>query len=137
MRWEHIQAIQLVGRLSDLSEQYQGLAVQLQQVIEKAEQEQKKIIEYEGRLEESKRLWLNVVGKFPEHKSLKADIENLFAEIDQDLEGLKKRSMRGGLPYNQVLQNLRAILHKINDASMPAAGNQVIDINGELQKRLY
>lgn len=137
LRWEHIQAIQLVGRLSDLSEQYQGLAVQLQQVIEKAEQEQKKVTEYERRLEEAKRLWLNVVGKYPEYKSLQTDVENFFAEIDQDHEGLKKRSMRGGLPYNQVLQNLRSILHKINEATMPAAGNQVIDINGELQKRLY
>jgi hypothetical protein len=61
----------------------------------------------------------------------------LFAEIDRDYDGLKSRTLHGGLPYNQVLQNMRSICRKINEAVMPAAGNQVVDINGELQKRLY
>jgi hypothetical protein len=137
LKWERIQAIQLVGRLSDISEQYHGLAIQLQQVVEKAEQEQGKILEYERKLDESKQIWLEVVAKFPEYRNLKSDVENLFAEVDRDYAGLKKRSTLGGLPYQQVLQNLRAFIRKLNDAMMPTAGNQVIDINGELQKRMY
>jgi hypothetical protein len=136
-KWERIQAIQLVGRLSDISEQYHGLAIQLQQVVEKAEQEQKKILEYERKLDESKKMWLDVVGKFPEYRNLKSDVESLFAEVDRDYVGLKKRCTLGRLPYQQVLQNLRAFIRKLNDAMMPTVGNQVIDINGELQKRMY
>jgi len=137
LRQEHIQAIQLVGKISDFSEQYHGLAIQVQQIIEKVEQEQSKIDDYERKLEESKRMWLDVVTKYPENKSLKSDTEKLFAEIDRDYDGLKRRTLHGGLPYNQVLQNMRSICRKINEAVMPAAGNQVVDINGELQKRLY
>ncbi len=137
LKWERIQAIQLVGRLSDISEQYHGLAIQLQQVVEKAEQEHGKILEYERKLDEFKQMWLEVVAKFPEYRSLKSDVENLFAEIDRDYAGLKKRCTLGGLPYQQVIQNLRAFIRKLNDAMMPTAGNQVIDINGVLQKRMY
>ena len=137
LKWERIQAIQLVGRLSDISEQYHGLAIQLQQVIEKAEQEQGKILEYERKLDESKKMWLEVVAKFPEYRSLKSDVENLFSEVDRDFAGLKKRCTLGGLPYQQALQNLRAFIRKLNDAMIPTAGNQVTDINGELQKRIY
>jgi hypothetical protein len=137
LKWERIQAIQLVGRLSDISEQYHGLAIQLQQVVEKAEQEQRKILEYERKLDEAKKMWLEVVAKFPEYRNLKSDVENLFAEVDRDYVGLKKRCTLGGLPYQHVLQNLRAFIRKLNDAMMPTAGNQVIDINGVLQKRMY
>jgi hypothetical protein len=137
LKWEHIQAIQLVGRLSDISELYGGLATQVKQVVGKAEQEQEKILDYDRKLEESKKLWLGVVTKFPEYRNLQDDIEKLFSEVDRDYEALKKRCTLGGLPYQQVSQNLRAFIRKLNDAMMPAAGNQVIDINGELQKRIF
>jgi hypothetical protein len=78
-----------------------------------------------------------VVAKFPEYRNLQDEVKNLFSEVDRDYEALKKRCTLGGLPYQQVNQNLRAFIRKINDAMMPAAGNQVIDINGELQKRIY
>lgn len=137
LKTEHLQAIQLVGKLSDLSEQYQRLATQLQHAIEKARQEQDRIKDCERRLLESKRFWLEVVAKYPEYKSLKGDAEKLLLEIDQEYEAIKRRSVHGGLPYNQVLQNMRSLIRKINDAVIPVSGNQVVDINSDLQKRLY
>ena len=69
LRQENIQAIQLVGKLSDLAVSYIGVAAQISQKVEKAEQEQNKIKEYERKLDESKRLWLGIVERFPEYKN--------------------------------------------------------------------
>ena len=70
-------------------------------------------------------------------RTLRNDLNQLFVEIDRDYTELNKQYSLGGLPYNQALQNLRIICRKINEITMPAVGNQVVDINGDLQKRLY
>lgn len=134
---EPIQAIQLVGKLSDFSTQYLDLAARISQKNEKAKQEQERILDYERKLDEAKHSWLAIANKFPEYKTLSRDLEKFFVEVDKEFGNIKKQYTMGGLPYNQVLQNLRMLCRKVNEITMPAAGNQVIDINGELQKRLY
>lgn len=137
LRQEPIQAIQLVGKLSDFTVQYHDVAAQVLQKNEKAEQEQARIIDYERKLVEAKRLWQGIIEKYPEYKTLRIDLEKFFVEIDREYVNLKKQYTLGGLPYNQALHNLRMICRKVNEITMPAVGNQVVDINGELQKRVY
>jgi len=137
LRQGKMTSLQLVSKLSDMSEQYHGLAIEFGQIVERAEQEQVRIKDYDRRLEESKKLWQQQVTAHPDNRALKDSVQDLVSEIDKDYETLKIRYARGGYPYNQALQGLRLICRKIDDALMPIGGNQVIDINGVSQKRLY
>ncbi len=137
LRQGKMTSLQLVSRLSDLSEQYHGLAIEFDQITDKAEQEQVRVKDYDRRLEESKKLWQQQINAHPDNRSLKDNIQNLLADIEKEYEALKTRYGRGGLPYNQALQNLRLIIRKIDDAQIPYGDNQIIDINGMVQKRIY
>ncbi len=140
-RWQgikrdRVRALQLVSSLSDLTEEYSALADQLGRIAERALLESDRVQELEKRLEEARKLWLHQVHTHKGQHMLIDSIESLLAETDRDLETLKKGYEHGGLPYAQVLQGLRSICRKVEDALVPTDGNQVMEINGILQRRL-
>jgi len=134
---EKNRALTLVGLISDISEQYQGLSVQLASILDKAQQEHKRVEQYEQRFNESKLLWQRQVNSRQGNFFLSDSVREFLEEIDHDFDSIKIRYSKGSLVYNQVVQNIRGLCRKIDDALMPIDQVQVIDINGVVQKKPF
>lgn len=132
LRQTPIKAINLVSKLGQLSESYQSLAGRIKQVVERAEQEQHKIAELQAHYEESKDIWGELRDINPDNAVLRSEVNILLQETDQDLAELKQRYKQEGLPYNQVLQNLRGIIQKLDNAQVEIGDGRLVDINGEV-----
>ena len=63
-------------------------------------------------------------------------VESLLEEIDRDFDALKRRYERGLIQYAQALQGIRQVCRKIDDAVVPINGQQEIDINGVIQRKV-
>jgi hypothetical protein len=55
------------------------------------------------------------------------------SEANAELEGIQRRYLREGIPYHQVLQQLRSLCQKLDSAEAPYDQNHIIDINGDMQ----
>jgi hypothetical protein len=137
IKHEKNRALTLVGKLSDISNQYQGLVAQFSTIHDKTRQEHQRISQYEERLQESKRLWQQQVSRYQGNRILADSVSQFIDEVDQDFSTLKIRYKKNSLNYNQALQNLRGICRKLDDALMPIDQTQVIDINGVSQKKRF
>jgi hypothetical protein len=128
-----VKAIDLVARLSDLGGKYQVLATKLKQTAETAEQDQNRIKELEHRYEESCQMWQYLMGEYSDNLHTKDGIAKLLSEANAELEGIQRRYLREGIPYHQVLQQLRSLCQKLDSAEAPYDQNHIIDINGDMQ----
>jgi len=135
LKKEPMKAIQIVTRVSALSDEYQQLASKVRQVIENAEKDQSRILEQETRLEEIKGLWKELRNANPGNSFMKDDIQILLQSTDQQMEAIRDKYKRGGLPYNQTLQNIRALYQNLSSAVVTYDNETTIDINGEIANR--
>jgi chromosome segregation ATPase len=137
LKSERLRAIQLVSRLSELSSGFKDLEGKILQIADRAGQEQDRIVELEHRLGESLRLWEYQMQSYGTNLYLKDEIQLLLQETENEFESIRQRYLRGSLPYNQVLQNLRALCQHVESAQATLDSDQVIDINGVVQRRGY
>ena len=128
-----IKAIDLVSALADLGSKYQGLSAKLGQTVETAQQDQNRIKELEDRFEESCKLWEYQIRANAGNALVRDSITVLLNDAEIELEAIRRRYQRDGLPYNQVLQQLRSLCQKVDSAEAEYDQSHVIDINGELQ----
>ena len=128
-----VKAIDLVSALADLGSIYQGLSAKLQQIVETAQQDQNRIKELEDRFEESCKLWEYQLRANAGNALVRDSITVLLNDAEKELEAIRRRYQRDGLPYNQVLQQLRSLCQKVDSAEAEYDQNHVIDINGEIQ----
>jgi hypothetical protein len=139
-RWETLhqtpsRAIQLVSSLGALSEEYQGLANRIRQVVERAQQEQTRFVDLESRLAESKHLWNQTMLEQEGNRAAQDDIREMLAQADSELASIRERYGRGALPYNQAFQALRGLCQKVDGALIPLDNQWEVDINGEKSPR--
>jgi chromosome segregation ATPase len=135
-RWERLhqtpnRAIQVVSTLGALSEEYQGLANRVRQIVERAQQEQTRFVELESRLEESKHLWNQTLVEQEGNRAAQDDIRDMLAQADNELGSIRQRYEGGALPYNQAFQVLRGLCQKVDGALIPLDSQWEVDINGE------
>ena len=135
LKKEPLKAIQIVTRISSISDEYQQLANKARLVIENAEKDQSRILEQETRLEEVKGLWKELRNANPGNAFLKDDIQILLQSADQQMEAIKEKYKLGGLTYNQTLQNIRALYQNLSSAVVTYDNETIIDINGEIANR--
>jgi hypothetical protein len=128
-----IKAIDLVSKLSDLGSHYQALAAKLKQTVEIAQQDQNRIKELEARFAESCQLWQDQMQEYADNLLTKESITKLLNEAEKEQLAIRQRYQNEGIPYPQVLQQLRSLCQKIDSAEAAYDQNHVIDINGELQ----
>jgi hypothetical protein len=129
-------AIQLVSIISDLSDQYRELNSVVGQVLDKASQEHKQFEALERRLHQSKSMWSDRLAENTANTALVTEIENLLESSNRDFIELQKRAMNGSLPYQQAYQMFRRLNRELDNASLQAGGNQIIDITGSLHRQL-
>jgi predicted nucleic acid-binding Zn-ribbon protein len=139
-RWENLKlepcrAMQLVSKLSEFSEEYQELAGRITQVAEKAQDEQRKAMDYERRLGESIRMWQYQMQTYANNISARDEIQIILADAEAEAETIREKYLRGSIPFIQVLQNFRLLCQKVEGAQIPLEGDQMIDINGVIQRR--
>jgi hypothetical protein len=137
LRNERLRALQLVGRLSELAGAYQDLEGKIVQIAERARQEQDRVSELEQRLGESMRMWQGQLQAYGNNLYLKDEIEMLLEEAAQEVQDIRQKYLRGTLPYNQVVQNLRSLCQRVESAQATVDADQVIDINGVVQRRSH
>ena len=135
-RWEALhqtpsRAIQVVSTLGALSEEYQGLANRIRQIVEHAQQEQTRFVDLEARLEESKHLWNQTMLEQEGNRAAQDDVRDMLAQADAELASIRERYGRGELPYNQAFQALRGLCQKVDSALIPLDNQWEVDINGE------
>ena len=133
LREKPIKAIDLVSTLSDLGGKYQALAAKLKQMVETAQQDQNRIKELEARFAESCQLWQYQMKEYSDNLLTRESISKLLEDAEKELEAIRMRYQRDGLPYHQVLQQLRSLCQKIDSAEAAYDQSHIIDINGELQ----
>ncbi len=136
LQQEPLKAIQVVAKLSDLAERYQAADGQLSRLLETAQQEQGRVREFDKRLEESKKMWQRQAAQNASNRTVQSGVQNLIEEINRDYEALKRRYVRGLIQYAQALQGIRQICRKIDDAAVQVDGQQEMDINGIVQRRV-
>ena len=129
-------AIQIVALLSDLSDQYKELYSLVNQILDRALQDQKRFTDLEIRLEKSKSLWNQCARNNQSIPLIAEEIAELLSTVGKDYEELVKRYKMGALPYQQAFQVMRAICRKIDEATVQAGSNQIIDINGFKQRQI-
>jgi uncharacterized membrane-anchored protein YhcB (DUF1043 family) len=122
-----------VSKLSDLGSHYQALAAKLKQTVEIAQQDQNRIKELEARFAESCQLWQDQMQEYADNLLTKESITKLLNEAEKEQLAIRQRYQNEGIPYPQVLQQLRSLCQKIDSAEAAYDQNHVIDINGELQ----
>jgi hypothetical protein len=141
-RWEalkneRLRALQLISKLSELASSFQELEGKIVQIAERAGQEQDRVIDLEQRLGESMRMWQYQMQAYGSNLYLKDEVQLLLQETDAELGGVKQRYLSGALPYNQVLQSMRTLCQRVESAQATLDADQVIDINGVVQRRGY
>jgi hypothetical protein len=139
-RWENMKvepcrAILLISKVSDLSEAYQELTSRINQILEKAQDEQRKALDYERRLGESMRMWQYQMQSYSNNIAARDEIENLLADAEAEAEEIRQKYLRGSIPFIHVLQSFRLLCQKLEGAQIPLEGDQMIDINGVIQRR--
>jgi predicted nucleic acid-binding Zn-ribbon protein len=139
-RWENLKlepcrAIQLISKISDLSEAYQELTNRINQILEKAQDEQRKALDYERRLGESMRMWQYQMQSYANNIAARDEIQNLLADAEAEAEEIRQKYLRGSIPFIHVLQSFRLLCQKVEGAQIPLEGDQMIDINGVIQRR--
>lgn len=132
---EPIQPIRLVSRLGGLAADYQGFAARVSQKLERAGVEQNRIRELENRLADARSMWQYQMQLNADNFLARDEIHLLLDEVDKELEEVRGRFKRGGISYNQVVQHLRSLCQKLDNAQIPLDNSRLIDINGELQSR--
>lgn len=136
LRREKNKAIILVGKISDLTVQYQELNGQVTRILDLAKQEQGKISELEKRLQESKNMWNKRANEHRANNSINSQIAELLSGAESDLMEIKSRYKKGILQYQQAYQALRLICRNIDEAVIPIGNHVSIDITGERHREI-
>jgi hypothetical protein len=128
---EPVKALQLVNNLGALGEEYTALGARVRQIVERAQQDQTRILDLEDRFEESRRLWMDQWETCAGNLVAQDEIKVLLEQADQDYSSIRERYLRSAIPYNQVLQNLRILCQRLDDAQITLDTEWMIDINGD------
>lgn len=136
LQQEPLKAIQMAGKLSDLSERYQSLHSRLAQLVESGQQEQNRVLDLEKRLEGSQKMWQRQMAQWAKNRQAQSGIQALLDEIERDHAALKQRYERGVIQYPQALQGMRQVCRRIDEASVPLDEHQAVDITGTVQRRM-
>jgi hypothetical protein len=131
LKMDPVKAIQLVNNLGALGEDYTALSGRVRQIVERAQQDQTRILDLEDRFEESRRLWMDQWEACAGNLVAQDEIKLMLEQADKDYEALRERYLRSTIPYNQVLQNLRTICQRLDDAQISLNDEWLIDINGD------
>lgn len=135
-RWEAlretpVRAIQLVSSLSSLSVEYRTLAGNIRTLLEKGQQEQERIIDLERRLDASSQEWERIARSEYIDRTARDEIQDLIARVRNEQENLRERYLNGSLSYNQVLQNMRMLVQRLDGAQIALEDGTFIDLAGE------
>ncbi|MCU0484656.1 MAG: hypothetical protein MUC85_00965 [Anaerolineales bacterium] len=136
LRQEPLRAIQMAGKLSDLSERYQMMDTQLRRLVDTALQEQQGVLAYEKRLNDSIKMWQRQASLHANNRSVQGAVQSLVESARREHEALKLRYERGNIPYQQTLNSLKQICRKLDEASVPVDDQQDLDITGAVQRRM-
>jgi DNA repair exonuclease SbcCD ATPase subunit len=137
LKRERLRAIQLIAQLSELSSEFQTLENKIAAAVERAEEEQERVVDLERRLSESMRLWqyqMQIYGGNPQAQDA---IQALLEDAESEADSVRQSYMNGSLPYNHVVQHLRSLCQRVEGAQAHLDRDQAIDINGVVQRRSY
>lgn len=128
----HHKAVQLMGILGELLEQYHELFNVVTKTLDQAAHEQKYFKELEQRFHESNRMWRERIAENQANKLLVDEVEALLESCERDYQELQKRYESGGLTYQQAYQMFRVLCRKIDQASVQVSATQMMDITGHI-----
>jgi hypothetical protein len=136
LRKDRIKPAVLAGKLSTLLGVFKAHEARLNECLNLTKQEQGKFREYERRMEESQKMWKRVEADYMDNRNVRDGVDQLIDSIDQDLERLRSRYLRGELNYALALQGMKQICRKLDEGVVEIDQSQLVDINGEIQRRL-
>jgi hypothetical protein len=123
-------------KLSSLLSEYKSLETQLADGLNHAKQEQGRFTEYERRMQDSRRMWRRVAANHVDNRDVNDGVAQILSNVDQEMQRLRARYLRGELNYSLALQGMKQICRKLDEGVIEYDQNQIIDINGEIQRRL-
>jgi chromosome segregation ATPase len=131
-QWQAIEsqpsrAITVVRQLSDLAGKLQALAERAGRKVERAEQEQTRIRDLEGDLDDLIRRWQALGQQVPQAS---AEIRKIGSETDRELDRLKRLYRQGALSYSQVLQSINSLCQDVQNSQITLEDGQILRLNG-------
>jgi hypothetical protein len=81
------------------------------------------------------RMWQYQMQSYSNNIAARDEIENLLADAEAEAEEIRQKYLRGSIPFIHVLQSFRLLCQKLEGAQIPLEGDQMIDINGVIQRR--
>jgi hypothetical protein len=129
-------AIQMVSAISDLADQYRELHAVISKIVEIAGEEQKRFMDLERRFHQSKSLWNLRISEYKSNRVLVGAVEEMLEASERDYGELQKRYLNGALNYQQAFQMFRVLCRKLDQSSVSAGANQIIDITGQIHHQL-
>jgi DNA repair exonuclease SbcCD ATPase subunit len=125
-------AMSLVAQLGTLDSRYQTMAGNVRRTAERAGEEMDRVEKIEAELDEVLQLWHAQGQTHLDNRTAREEIRRLMDGIQDEWEGIKRQYRQDALSYNQVLQNLQALLRKVRLTQVPIDESHVLDVNGRV-----
>ncbi len=135
--WEAVKsrpakAITLVAQIGSISAKYQALSSKVQQIAERAAQEQSQVEKLEADIDELAQLWQQQMQTYRDNPNTTEEIRRLLGELENQHSSIKRQYRQGGKTYEQILQALQSLQRRIRIAQVSIDENHVIDVNGRM-----
>jgi uncharacterized protein YukE len=122
----------LVAQLGTLDSRYQTMAGNVRRTAERAGEEMDRVEKIEAELDEVLQMWHAQGQTHLDNRMAREEIRRLMDGIQDEWENIKRQYRQNTLSYNQVLQNLQALLRKARITQVPIDESHVLDINGRV-----
>ncbi len=129
---QHLRAIALVQRLSDLSAKYYHLAERSRQKAERIASEQDHVDEIEAEVKEMVGLWQQQRQAYQANPAVSEEIRKLLDQVDSQVKTIQKLSKDGKKNYQQVAQDLETVRNRLRRSQVTIDDQHVIDLNGHM-----
>lgn len=126
-------ALWLVSKLSDMARRYQSVAQRSRSIADRAEDDQNRIQQLEGDLDQSLQLWRTQLNAYTANDFARKGIQNVLDVANREYNSLKRQYTQGNKPYQHVEQGLVMLVRQVNSAQVSIDNTQRIDINGEVR----
>ncbi len=129
-------AINLVAHYSSLSSRYQNLAAQLQQFADQRQRDQEVVGDLDQQITQAAEEWESLLRLYSDNPSASQEIQEFLEAVDLSLDNIEYGYLHGDLEYEQVLQQMNAVLRRIRFYQVALDDQHALDASGRIIRKI-
>lgn len=133
LRQKRVQPNWVVQELQRITEQYHVAAERVHNIIDRIEEDQKRIQDQEWQIEMLKQRWLSQSD--PTRPVVREGVKTIISETDARLAGIRQKYLAGELSYEQSLQQLRELYDTVSSREITIDENTRIGLKDSPHRR--